>query len=82
MKRTRTLMAALAGVVLSGLPLEAQTPATSPLELVRGLRESGLPELSLEYLAKLEREKPSQEILTIIPLERAKVQLALATQES
>ena len=57
-------------------PAFADTP--SPLDLVRGLRENQLPDLALEYLAEIEAKSPAKDVLVVVPLERAKVQLVVA----
>lgn len=69
----------LAGSAGSAGPAAAQAP--SPLDLVRGLREAGMPDLALEYLREVERSNPSGEVKTVLPLERAWVQLRLAEDE-
>ncbi len=65
--------------ILFASPLFAQT---DPLDLARGLREIGQPDLSLEYLTDLAGKNPSAEVKTVLPLERAKSLLALAQMES
>jgi hypothetical protein len=56
-------------------------PPPSPLDLARGLRENGMPDLALEYLTDL-AGKASPEVQKVLPLERAKCRLELATAES
>lgn len=65
--------------VISTSPLLAQS---DPLELARGLREIGQPDLSLEYLADLEKKKTAADVKTVLPLERAKSRLAIAQMET
>jgi hypothetical protein len=67
-----------AAVLTAGI---AAADAPSPLDLVRGLRENGMPDLALEYLGEIEKGKPPADVATVLPLERAKVQLLAAQQE-
>lgn len=78
-----------AAVVLAGVvagPAAAQPP--SPLELVRGVREAGMPDLALEYLRDIEKDAEGKfkGRLTAgdkaaIPLERARCLLDAAADE-
>jgi hypothetical protein len=64
-------------------PASAQpTPAgaPSPLLLVQGIREAGMPELALEYLKEVE-PKLTPEDRVLLPLERAKCVLSAAEDE-
>jgi hypothetical protein len=70
---------ALAAALLLAGSAAAEPP--SPLDLVRGLREAGMPDLALEYLQEVEKGNPGGELKTTLPLERAKVRLELAQQE-
>ena len=40
-----------------------------------------MPDLALEYLREIEKDNPSGDVKTLLPLERAKVRLELAQQE-
>src|SRR5262245_10891109 len=51
------------------------------MELVRGLRAQGEPQLALELLQKL-NEKPPPELATMLQLELARTRVELALQES
>src|SRR5262245_30099583 len=64
------------------LTAEAIAAKTDPLELARGLRELGQPDLSLEYLSELARNNPSPSVKILLPLERAQSLLAQAQLES
>lgn len=87
------LVAALLAVaVLAPLPFAiAQPPASSPalpspLDLVRGLREQGMPDMALELLKEIEGSETLRKQLrdgdeAAIPLERAKCQLEAADDE-
>jgi hypothetical protein len=63
----------------SAAPISAQAP--SPLELARGIREAGMPDLALEYLKEIENSPLSDDDKKAIPLERAKCQLDSAEDE-
>lgn len=56
-------------------------PPPSPVDLARGLRENGMADLALEYLDEL-AAKTTPDVLKVLPLERAKCRLELATSES
>ena len=56
-------------------------PPPSPTDLARGLRESGMADLALEYLAELAGKVPA-DVQKVLPLERAKCRLELASTES
>jgi hypothetical protein len=56
--------------------------AADPLDLARGLRDIGQPDLALDYLADLEATKPAAAVMTLLPLERAKSRLAVAQMET
>jgi hypothetical protein len=60
-------------------PVAAQGP--SPLDLVRGLRESGMSDLALEYLREAENKPLSDNDKKAIALERAKCMLEAAEDE-
>src|SRR5580704_15849316 len=60
-------------------PVGAQAP--SPLDLVRGIREAGMPDLALEYLKEIENSPMSEEDKKAIFLERAKCLLDSAEDE-
>ncbi|MFO0806801.1 MAG: hypothetical protein U0791_27160 [Gemmataceae bacterium] len=79
----------LVAAVASPLPwfqASAQPPAADsgpdPIDLVRGLRENGMSDLALEYLADLDK-KPGvpDAVKQLLPLERAKCQLESAVDE-
>src|SRR5580698_8996488 len=57
----------------------AQAP--SPLDLARGIREAGMPDLALEYLKDLENAPLSEGDKQAISLERAKCNLDAAEDE-
>src|ERR1700722_7660014 len=57
-------------LLASAAPISAQQP--SPLELARGIRESGMPDLALEYLKEIENVPLSEDDKKGILLERAK----------
>ena len=79
---SRIRSAAFASILFLGPLLRSQDlPPPTPVDLVRGLRENGLPELALEYLAELS-VKPPPDLAKVLPLERAKVRLELATAET
>jgi TolA-binding protein len=75
----RAALAAACAVSAAG-SVAAQAP--NPLDLSRGLRDNGQPDLALEFLSEIEKAKPSGEVLLLLPLERAKVRLALAQLET
>jgi hypothetical protein len=68
-------------VVLAAGPAAAQQPA-SPLELVRGLRAAGMPDLALEYLRESENKPMPENDRKAIPLERARCLLETAEEEA
>ncbi len=73
--------AAFAGLVVllcQGLCVAAE----DPLDLARGLREIGQPDLALEYLDELATKKPPADVKVILPLERARCLMELAQLES
>lgn len=72
-----------ASVLSLSIPLApAQNlPPPNPIDLVRGLRESGQADLALEYLTDV-AAKASPDVVTVLPLERAKCQLELANLET
>ncbi len=70
---------AVALVGLFAVPAGAQPP--SPLELVRGLRESGQVDLALEYLKDLEKQPLAPDDKAAITLERAKCLLEASEDE-
>lgn len=59
------------------VPLLASAAEPPHLDLVRGLRERGYPDLALEYLQKL-AVKPPAEIAATLPLEMARCRLEAA----
>jgi hypothetical protein len=72
----------LAALLLAAGGASAQElPPPSPVDLVRGLRESGMPDLAVEYLADL-AVKPPADVAAVLPLERAKCLLDLANLET
>ncbi len=80
--RGRSLNPWLWAVALAGLcaaPGAAQPP--SPLELVRGLRESGQSDLAMEYLKELEGKPLSDTDKAALLLERAKCLLEISEYE-
>ncbi|MGL6073203.1 MAG: hypothetical protein ACRC8S_03470 [Fimbriiglobus sp.] len=78
MPRSWFLFASLA----AGVMLPNVSRADEPIDLVRGLRENGLPDLALEYLGELGKKNPPPATLAVIPLERARAKLELAADES
>lgn len=69
-------------VVLVAVPAPAQQPpAPSPLELLRGLREQGMPDLAIELLSDLEKKNLPPDQKAALTLERAKTQLDAADEE-
>jgi len=67
-----------AALLASVAPASAQAP--SPLELVQGIREAGMPDLALEYLKEIEASLSPADKATV-PLERAKCLLDAADDE-
>lgn len=67
-------------VLVTAGPAAAQ-PA-SPLDLVRGLRSAGMPDLALEYLRDIEGKPMSENDRKAIPLERARCLLEVAEDEA
>lgn len=65
------------------LTLGPPTPAqpSHPLDLARGLRDSQLPDLALEYLADLAARTSDPDLSAEILLERAQARLAVAAAE-
>ncbi len=78
MSRLAALVVAV--LLLTAPPAPAQ-PA-EPIDLARGLRENGLPDLALEYLQDLSAKRLSPGALAVIPLERARARLELAAVEA
>ena len=71
----------LGSLALSASILPAQSlPPTSPSELIRGLREQGLSDLALEYIAE-NSNGWSADLKKEVALERAKCRLELASTE-
>src|SRR5262245_18488168 len=66
-------------VLATALPAAAQPP--SPLQLVQGVREAGIPDLALEYLKEIENKDMPPLDKQAIPLERAKCLLDAAEEE-
>ncbi len=75
---SRSWFWAVAFVLAASGPAAAQAP--SPLELVRGLRESGMPDLALDYLKEIEGKLTDTD-KAAVPLERAKCLLESAEVE-
>jgi hypothetical protein len=71
---------AFAAVAVAALPAAADPP--SPLDLVRGLRDQGMPDLALEYLDEIEKRNPTGDLRTQLGLERALSRLAAAQGEA
>lgn len=71
--------AALAAICAAGT---AAAQAPNPLDLSRGLRDNGQPDLALQYLEEIEKTAKSGEVALLLPLEKAKVRLALAQLET
>ncbi len=80
MPRPLPRAAALVAVLALAAPAAAQPG--DPLELARGLRENGLPDLALEYLDQLAAKNPSPTLAAVLPLERAAARLDLAAEEA
>ncbi|HEY8506092.1 MAG TPA: hypothetical protein VIL46_16010, partial [Gemmataceae bacterium] len=76
--RTRAALLGLAIAFLTMPPLPAAPP--SPLELVRGLRNDGKPDLAMEYLQKVAPALSAAE-KKVLPLEYARTRLDLAAAE-
>lgn len=81
-------LALLAFALATPLPwfqAAAQPPADAgpdPIDLVRGLRESGMSDLALEYLTDLDKKPGVSEAVKLqLPLEKAKCQLEAAVDE-
>jgi hypothetical protein len=74
-------VASWAALVVVG-SFSAASQAGDPIDLVRGLRENGLPDMALEYLTELSAGKPTPGTLAVIPLERARAKLELAATET
>ncbi len=79
MPRVRSSVAAL--VLFAAGASAQELPPPSPVDLVRGLRENGMPDLAVEYLADLSA-KPPADVAAVLPLERAKCLLDLANLET
>ncbi len=63
-------------------PAPAQDmPPPAPPDLARGLRDNGMADLALEYLAEIAATAPP-DVQKVLPLERAKCRLELATTEN
>lgn len=71
----------LALLLLAGSALAQDLPPPSPVDLVRGLRENGMADLALEFLIET-APTASPEVQKVLPLERAKCRLELATTEN
>ena len=78
MSRLTALVVALS--LSAAPPAAAQT--ADPIDLARGLRENGLPDLALEFLQELSAKRPTPGALAVIPLERARAKLELAAEEA
>src|SRR5438128_1597139 len=72
----------LAVLAATAFPSLAGAEPPNPFDLVRGLRENGLTDLAMEYLDREAGKNPSPEVQLILPLERGKVKLAVAEDES
>ncbi len=70
-----------ASVVLAGTAAPVAAQAPSPLELARGIREAGMPDLALEYLKEIEGKPLSPPDKQALILERAKCLLEAAEDE-
>jgi hypothetical protein len=81
MPRPAALLACLLPL-LGAAPVTAQPTPADPIDLVRGLRENGLSDLALDYLQELAAKRPSPGVLAVIPLERARARLELASAET
>ncbi len=71
----------LALLLLAGSAPAQDLPPPSPSDLARGLRESGMADLALEYLSEVAATSPP-DVQKVLPLERAKCRLELAAGES
>jgi hypothetical protein len=76
---SRSWLLSAAVVLATAVPAAAQPP--SPLLLVQGIRESGMPDLALEYLQEIEKLNLPPLEKQAIPLERAKCLLDSADDE-
>jgi len=77
--RSLSLLAGVSALILFAGAARSEEPH---LDLIRGLRAAGEPGLAMEYLEKVAAGKPSPELATVLPLERARTRLELALQES
>jgi hypothetical protein len=68
-------------IILATIAGPAPAQAPSQLDLVRGLREAGMPDLALEYLHEIEKKPMAPNDQKAIPLEKAKCQLDVAEEE-
>jgi hypothetical protein len=57
------------------------TRATRPLDLLRGLREKGLPDLAIEYISELEKKNVPADVKAVLPLEKARARLEALPME-
>ncbi len=81
--RRFSLLLGMIGLALGiGSLASAQTGAKQHMELVRGLRANGMPDLALEYLDHLKASNPSPDVAVVLPLEYARTWLDLAAEET
>ncbi len=75
-------VAASFGAVIVLFVSHASAQPSDPIDLARGLRENGSADLAIEYLLDLAKKNPNPGTLSVIPLERARAKLELASGES
>jgi TolA-binding protein len=68
-------------VLAQSAPVSAPTGVPSPLDLVRGIREHGMPDLALEYLREIENRPMPDDDRKAMLLERARCLLDAADDE-
>ena len=71
----------LALLLFAGTTPAQDLPPPSPADLARGLRDNGMADLALEYLSEVAATAPP-DVQKVLPLERAKCRLELATTEN
>ena len=75
---TTRMIALPLALILAGVGVAAPP---DPLDLARGLRETGSGELAVEYLDQLAKLNPPPELLAVLPLERAQTRVEMAAEE-
>lgn len=59
-------------------PVVAEPP--NPLDLIRGLRDNGMPDLALEFLDEISKDKEITGVKAVLPLERGNIRLTMAEE--